>query len=124
MATLFEKLQTANLPVISATEQGQIVMGAMTPVQEEVYYAIVYEHTQPVKDAEYNAKIADKAGRNTAVASRLASLSGRNISTINNNADRDTMNQATWFLLGLCDKDGIILAQPAEAMVPQNKQDK
>lgn len=50
--TLFEKLQTAGLPVISATENGQVIMGAMAPEQEKIYNNIMLEHFQAIVYAE------------------------------------------------------------------------
>jgi len=44
MPTLLEKLQTAGLPVISASEDGNIQMNATTPEQDELFISILREH--------------------------------------------------------------------------------
>lgn len=62
------------------------------------------------------------ADRYAAAVSFLSSsgLAGRNISTVNNNTDRDAMLKVIGFLLGIIDLNGLILGTPAP-IVPQNK---
>lgn len=50
--TLYEKLQNAGLPVISADETGAVSMGAMTLQQQETFQDILLEHFQPDKYTE------------------------------------------------------------------------
>lgn len=45
--SLFEELQSAGLPVISATEDGAVSMGAMTPEQQETFTAIIEQYFLP-----------------------------------------------------------------------------
>lgn len=47
MATFIEKLNSENLPVISADNSGNVVMGPMTPTQEDTYNDIILEHFMP-----------------------------------------------------------------------------
>lgn len=62
------------------------------------------------------------ADRYQAAVSFLSSsgLAGRNISTVNNNADRDAMLKVIGFLLGIIDLNGLILGSPAPTQ-PKNK---
>jgi len=60
----------------------------------------------------YGKKENSKANRRAAAVLSLAPLVGRNISSINNNSDRELLNRATYFILGICDEDGVILATP------------
>lgn len=53
--TLFEKLQAAGLPVISATEDGQVTMGVMTDEQRQEFQDILLEHFQASEYAELQA---------------------------------------------------------------------
>lgn len=50
--TLFTELETAGIPVISATEDGAISMGAMTLEQQELFSDILLEHFQPERFAQ------------------------------------------------------------------------
>ena len=50
--TIFEKLQSAGLPVVSADESGAISMGAMTPEQDEMFQNIILEHFNPTAYAD------------------------------------------------------------------------
>lgn len=59
MATLLEKLQTAQLPVVSATEAGEIVMEAMTSAQQITFSDILLEHFQPLVYAARQTTQAD-----------------------------------------------------------------
>lgn len=45
--TIFEELQAAGLPVISADESGSISMGYMTPQQKQQFDDIVLNHFDP-----------------------------------------------------------------------------
>ena len=63
-------------------------------------------------DVEANSK----ANRHTAAIAVLASIAGRNITTINNTADRDALMQAICYELGICDEFGFILADPNQTI--------
>lgn len=58
--TILSQLQAANLPVISATEDGQIVMGAMTPDQNDTYNNIILSYFNPTAYADLQAIQVDK----------------------------------------------------------------
>lgn len=62
------------------------------------------------------------ADRYVAAVAFLSSsgLAGRNISTVNNNTDRDAMLKVIGFLLGIIDLNGLILGNPAPTQ-PKNK---
>lgn len=76
----------------------------LTPAQLEIFDEIV-EPTKKAKRLRKNASVLS-----------LAPLVGRNISSINNNADREMLNQAVYFMLGICDENGIILSATVEQM--------
>lgn len=105
-AEFIAKLQLANLPLISATEDGKISMGPMTEGQEEVYRNIRMEFYQPVL---YQRKLDDELRLSNLSAFLISSgLAGRNLSTVNNNTDRDALLKVICFQLGLCDSGGVI----------------
>lgn len=51
---------------------------------------------------------------NSAQQISLGNLAGRNITSINNNVDRDALMRAICYQLGIVDENGIILAQTAQ----------
>lgn len=59
MATLFETLTNAGLPVISAEENGAVQMGAMTPIQQVMYDDILFQYFHPTEYAEWQITKAD-----------------------------------------------------------------
>jgi len=58
--TLFEKLQSLNLPVISVSEQNEITMGIMTPDQLELYQDALLEFFYP---QQYNTLVQERLER-------------------------------------------------------------
>lgn len=110
--TILQELQNAGLPVLSALENGQIVMGAMTPEQEEVYNDILLEYFQPTVHAEYETKKAAKAARKAAAVSSLSTLAGETGASITSAADRALMDRAVRSLLGIVDENDIIQDVP------------
>lgn len=104
--TLFQDLQNAGLPVISATEEGEIEMGPMDEVQYAQYSNILLQDFQP---AAHQKKLDDElriANLDSFIIS--SGLVDKHLSTVNNNPDRDALFQVICFKLGICDAGGTI----------------
>jgi len=75
--TILTNLQAAGLPVISATESGEITMGAMSPAQLATYNDVVLSYFNPT---EYANILADRAslatikGEYSAAITRLTQI--------------------------------------------------
>jgi hypothetical protein len=86
MATLFEKLTAANLPIESATETGAIsgLPGvSMTDAQQAQFSAIIHEHFDPTGyAAATTAKNAIVTMAQTAVGVTLANLTTAQIKAL------------------------------------------
>jgi len=76
--TIFEELQNAALPVISADESGAISMGAMTPEQENLYNDILLSYFNPTEwtkvqevranDTDFKTEYQNRIDRLTQIA--------------------------------------------------------
>lgn len=58
--SLFSTLQNAGLPVIKATESGQIEMGEMTDNQQIIFSNIIFQYFQPVAYNAYQLSLVDR----------------------------------------------------------------
>ena len=83
MATLYEKLIAAGLPVISATEGGAISSNAMTDAQQVTFRNIIREHFDPAGYAEHaTAKSAILTTAQSAVGIKLVDLTAAQIKAL------------------------------------------
>lgn len=62
--TIYSDLQAAGLPVISASENGEISMGAMTEAQQQQFFDVVLNHFKP---SDYVALQTFRSDRQTLV---------------------------------------------------------
>jgi hypothetical protein len=60
--TLFDTLQAAGLPVVSADESGALTMGPMTEAQQSQLAEILLQYFQPQAYQDLQASHADKQG--------------------------------------------------------------
>lgn len=72
--TILQELQNADLPVISASEDGAISMGAMTSAQELTFVGIVTRYFLPVEYANSQAQKADRQTLITAYTTMITRL--------------------------------------------------
>jgi len=74
MPTLYEKLITAGLPIISATEEGEIESLQMTAEQQLLFSDILMEHFQPIQYADILTIRADRQQLKEEYQSTIATL--------------------------------------------------
>jgi len=105
MATIYEQMLAAGLPVIDA-EEGQTphFSRLLTLEEEDIRDEIMNPSTLRNRTLSKNSE-----ARHSKAILEIQPLVGRNISSINNNADRDTLLRTMAYLLGVCDENGIIL---------------
>lgn len=102
--TLHSDLVAAGLPVNGTAIEGQTVLWtrALTPAELVIAEDII------------NPEKAAKKARKAAAIATINGLAGRNLSSINNTADRDALLKAICYMLGICDENGLILEQPID----------
>lgn len=104
--TLFDELENAGLPVISATEGGQIEMGPMNEVQYEQYSDVLLAYFQPV---EHQKKTDRQLVIDSIDAFIISSgLVNQHISNINSNAEINSLFQLLCYKANVCDSGGTI----------------
>lgn len=106
--SLHTDLIAAGLPVLGTAIEGQRVF--FVGGEENLTAQQKLDYERIVNPTAYIQKSA-KANAANQIAS--ATLAGRNITSINNNADRDALMRAVCYQLGIVDGNGIILASPA-----------
>lgn len=109
---LTAELQAASVPV----ERVAIIPGGLEIAIDDDLVLEFAETINTIIEAHdgIDNKAVGKANRRIKVIDSLSPLVGRNITSINNNADRDALIQAICYNLGICDENGLIQAQPAE----------
>lgn len=108
MAFTLQNLIDAGLPAVHTSGQGKIANTQFSRTLTQTEWLTYLSISDP---DEY-----DKIIRITNMNEFLNSsqLSGRDLSTINNNADRDDLLRAICFQLGLCNSSGIINSNYSE----------